>query len=123
MGYTTTLFRLEDIAILLQYLYMDELNSVTVDNGVTKLEIRMDEECKFHAKNLSFPDLPELCYSSSMTVSNMLGIIAQLEKEPPHDFKQFSSRWEEIKTEALATVAMNKMNQKRHGTYPQKRIA
>lgn len=54
-----TLLELEDITILYQYLYMSEDHFITVDNGVAKLEIRMNENCYFHAKNLNFPDLPD----------------------------------------------------------------
>ena len=66
-----TLLELEEIPILWQYLYMDEDNYITVDNGLAKLEIRMRENCTFHAKNLNFPDLPDLDYTDMMTVSNI----------------------------------------------------
>ena len=46
-----TLLELEEIPVLWQYLYMDEENFITVDNGMAKLEIRMRESCTFHAKN------------------------------------------------------------------------
>ena len=73
-----TLLDFEDIVILYQYLYMSDDNYVTVDNGVAKLEIRMNENGYFHAKNLNFPDLPDLSYTDMMTIPNMLGIIDQL---------------------------------------------
>ena len=70
-----TLFELEEIPILWQYLYMDEKHFITVDNGLTKLEIRMTDKCYFKAKNLNFPDLPDLNYTDMMTIPNMFGII------------------------------------------------
>jgi hypothetical protein len=110
-----TLFDLEEISILLQYLYMDEDHYVTVDNGVTKLEIRMTESGYFRAKNLRFPDLPDLNYTDMMTIPNMLGIIDQLKHVPPVEFKnEFKSRWEELKTITITNVAQNKMNQREH---------
>lgn len=109
-----TLFELEEIPILLQYLYMDEVNKVTVDNRLTKLEIRMTERCHFLAKNLSFPDVQELDYTEMMTVGSMLAIIDQLKKVPPVEFPTcFANRWEEIKAITNTNVAQNKMNQRR----------
>lgn len=107
-----TLLELEDIIILYQYLYMSEDNYITIDNGVTKLEIRMNERGYFHAKNLNFPDLPDLNYTDMMFIANMLGIIDQLKHVPPIEFKnEFKSRWEELRAITLANVCQNKMKQ------------
>jgi hypothetical protein len=106
----TTLFDLEDITILYQYLYMSEDHFITVDNRVTKLEIRMRDNGSFHAKNLNFPDLPDLEYTDMMVIPNMLGIIDQLKNVPPIEFKnEFKSRWEELRAITLANVSQNKM--------------
>ena len=106
-----TLFELEEIPILWQYLYMSEDHYITVDNGITKLEIRMRENCSFHAKNLNFPDLPDLEYTDMMVIPNMLGIIDQLKNVPPIEFKnEFKSRWEELRAITIANVGQNKMN-------------
>ena len=91
---------------------MNPEHYITVDNGVTKLEIRMRDNCSFHAKNLNFPDLPDLEYTDMMVIPNMLGIIDQLKTVPPAEFKDFKSRWEEIKTITQANVVQNKMRQK-----------
>ena len=114
MRTTDILFELEEIPILWQYLYMNEDHYITVDNGVTQLEIRMTENCYFHAKNLSFPNLPDMSYTDMMTIPNMLGIIEQLKHVPPVEFpNEFKSRWEEIRTITAANVAQNKMNWRR----------
>ena len=106
----TTLFDLEDITILYQYLYMSEDHFITVDNRVTKLEIRMRDNGSFHAKNLNFPDLPDLEYTDMMVIPNMLGIIDQLKNVPSIEFKnEFKSRWEELRAITLANVSQNKM--------------
>lgn len=107
-----TLLAMEEIAILWQYLYMNEEHFITVDNGMAKLEIRMRENGSFHAKNLNFPDLPDLDYTDMMVLPNMLGIIDQLKNVPPVEFKYFKSRWEELRTITLANVAQNKMKLK-----------
>lgn len=113
MRTVNTLLDLEDITILYQYLYMNEDHFITIDNGVAELEIRMAENGYFHAKNLNFPDLPDLSYTDMMTIPNMFGIIDQLKNTGPVEFKnEFKSRWEEIKTITQAGVVHNKMRQK-----------
>ena len=113
MREVNTLIDFEEIPILWQYLYMNEDHYITVDNGVTQLEIRMRENCTFHAKNLRFPDLPDLEYTDMMVIPNMLGIIDQLKNVPPIEFKnEFKSRWEELRAITLTNVASNKMRVK-----------
>ncbi len=107
------LFDLEEIPILWQYLYMNENHYITIDNGLTLLEIRMTDSCYFKAKNLKFPDVPEHSYTDMMTIPNMLGIIDQLKQTQAVEFPGcFPSRWEEIKTITTTNVAQNKMNQR-----------
>ena len=116
MRTTETLFDMEEIPIMYQYLYMDENHFITVDNGVTKLEIRMTDGCFFKAKNLKFPDVPDLNYTDMMTIPNMLGIIDQLKHSPAVEFPTcFTNRWEEIKTITNTNVAQNKMNRRSYG--------
>ena len=113
MRTTETLFDMEEIPILYQYLYMDENHKIIVDNGLTQLEIRMNDGCYFIAKNLKFPDVPEHSYTDMMTIPNMLGIIEQLKHVPAVEFPTcFTSRWEEIKTITNTNVAQNKMNRR-----------
>ena len=113
MRTTDTLFDLEEITILYQYLYLHESHRITIDNGLTQLEIRMTDSGYFMDKNLKFPDLPEMSYTDMMTIPNMLGIIDQLKHVPAVEFPTcFSNRWEEIKTITITNVAQNKMNQR-----------
>lgn len=115
MRNTQTLIELEEISVLWQYLYMNEEHFITIDNGLAKLEIRMNENCTFHAKNLNFPELPGLNYTDMMTIPNMLGIIDQLKHVPAVEFKDsFKSRWEEVRTIALANVCQNKAKLRGH---------
>ena len=116
MRTTDILFDMEEIIILYQYLYMDENHYITVDNGLTLLEIRMTDNCYFKAKNLKFPDVPEHSYTDMMTIPNMLGIIEQLKHVPAVEFPTcFTNRWEEIKTITETNVAQNKMNRRFYG--------
>lgn len=108
-----TLLDLEELPILLQYLYLDEDHIIVVDNGLTQLEIRMTEDGYFRAKNLKYPDVLDLYYTENMTIPNMLGIIDQLKNVPPVEFKnEFKSRWEEIKAITTANVVQNKIRQR-----------
>ena len=113
MRTTDTLFDLEEITTLYQYLYMDEGHSITIDNGVTQLRIRMTDSCYFISKNLRFPDVPEISYTDMMTIPNMLGIIDQLKHSPAVEFPTcFTNRWEEIKTITNTNIGLNKMNRR-----------
>ena len=108
-----TLLDLEDISILYQYLYMNEEHFISVDNGNAILEIRMNENGTFRAKNLNFPTLPDLNYTDMMVIPNILGIIDQLKNKPPVEFKnEFKSRWDEIKVITATNVCQNKMRLK-----------
>ncbi len=107
------LLAFDEIPILWQYLYMNEEHYITIDNGVAQLEIRMRENFSFHAKNLNFPDLPDLEYTDMMVIPNMLGIIDQLKNTPPIEFPEaFKSRWDEVRDIALSAIGLNKMRLK-----------
>ena len=104
-----SLFALNDVTILLQYLYMDENHTVTFHNGLTDLQIRMDERYCILCRNLSFPDLPETDFSAQMTPAYVLGIIDVLKKTAPVEFPDdFANRWEEIKTITQTNLALNR---------------
>jgi hypothetical protein len=113
-----TLFELEEISILLQYLYMSYDHKIVIDNRLTKLELYMTEECYTLARNLNHPTAPSLDYTEMMNVPNMLGIIDQLKNTPAVEFPTcFTNRWEEIKTIVNTNVAQNKMNQRERCWY------
>ncbi len=46
------LFEMENITILLQYLYINPEHKIKYNNGLTTLEIYMDENFEIYAKNL-----------------------------------------------------------------------
>lgn len=92
---------------------MSENHFITIDNGLTQLEIRMNDSGYFQAKNLNYPDLPDLDYTDMMVLYNMLGIIEQLNHVKPVEFpNSFKSRWEEIKSITTANVVQNKMKRR-----------
>ena len=103
------LFMLGEISTFLQYLYMSERHTITFNNGLTDLQIRMDTNFNILCKNLQFPDIPESGFTEQMTVSYMLGVIQILQSTPPVEYKNaFTNRWEEIKQITLTNLALNR---------------
>lgn len=103
------LFMLGEVSTLLQYLFMSEKHTITFNNGLTDLQIRMDENFNILCKNLQFPDIPESNFNEQMTTLYMLGVIQILQNTPPVEFKNaFANRWEEIKQITLANLALNR---------------
>lgn len=97
---------IEEYSIFMQYLYLGE--TIKFNNGMTTLELVMDEELEIYAKNLLFPNLPPLLYSNDLSLTNVLfGIIPKLKKEKPEKHNCFSNRWEEIKERCLIQLSLN----------------
>lgn len=99
----------EDIRILQQYLYMSEEHFIEIENSIgVKLQIRMGENLHYYCKNMNFPNLPDACWSESMTNETMLAIIEQLKEKQATEFpSRFKSRWEELKTITLMNLYQN----------------
>lgn len=105
----TVLWQLEEIPILLQYLYMSEDHNIVINNGLTDMQIRIDDNMDVWCKNLSFPHVPELRYSDHLSPEGCLDTIWILRQMPAVEFpERFTSRWEEIKEITLANMALNK---------------
>ena len=117
------LFLLGDIGIMLQYLYMNENHRITFNNGITDLQIRMDENFNILCRNLSFPDVLESYFSSEMIPSHCLGVIQILQNMPPEENgftlnydkynweehpNHFQNRWEEIKDITMINLSLNR---------------
>lgn len=103
------LFMLGEVSTLLQYLFMSEKHTIIFNNGLTDLQIRMDENFNIWCRNLQFPDIPESDFSKQMTTLYMLGVIQILQNTPPVEFKNaFANRWEKIKQITLANLALNR---------------
>lgn len=100
----------EDLATLLQYLYMSEDHSIEVENAIgVPLQIRMDENLRCCCKNLNFPYLPEINWTEEMNVPTIMAVVDQQKKKPATEFpKRFSSRWEEIKILTRTQLSLNR---------------
>lgn len=105
-----TLIGMNKIATLLQHLYIAEGNTITVENAIgVKLEISMDEHCRFVCKNLNHPTVPPMV-GYDFPISSQLAAIEQLEEQPAMEFpKRFKSRWEEIETITRSNMALNEL--------------
>ena len=91
-----TLFGMENITILLQYLYMNPEHKIKYNNGLTTLEIYMSNDFEIYAKNLKFEDLPPLYFTSTFNIPYILGLIEIL-KDTKSDMEDvFKNKWEEI---------------------------
>lgn len=97
----------EEVKTLMQYLYMDEENSIIITNDITQFKITLDEALDARWTNLSFPHLGYTYHP--MRLNEWLACVEQL-KEQPSDcgYGNFSNKWEEIKTITLMQVALNK---------------
>ena len=97
-----------DAALLLQYLYMSEKHSITFNNGVADLTLRMDENLNILCQNMNFPDFPETYWNDNMSPSNCLDIMHALKQMPAIEHKQnFGNRWEEIRTITKMNLVQN----------------
>lgn len=103
------LFCLEDLTTLTQYLYMNENHSITFNNGMADIRLRMDERFNIMGINMNFEDLGETNWSEIMTVSKLLGLVDKLKETPPEKFDFFKNRWEEIEEITLHNIGLNKV--------------
>lgn len=107
--------KMEEIKILLQWLYMSEDNKIEIKGKFANTLVWMNENLEFKAQNLMFKDLPEINFTEDMTVPFMAGLIESLKKENAATFpNKFSSRWEEIKELALTNLWPNTEKRNRY---------
>lgn len=107
--------KMEEIKILLQWLYMSEDNKIEIKGKFANTLVWMNENLEFKAQNLMFEDLPEMDFTTTMTVPFMAGLIENLKKENAATFpNKFSSRWEEIKELALTNLWPNAKKRNRY---------
>lgn len=100
------LFVIENYSILMQYLAIG--NNIVINNGVTDIDVWMDQDFNIFALNLDFKGLPPYNYSAEMTLKNVIfGIVPQLKKQKS-EFKKFENKWEEIKVIMSDTIGFNK---------------
>ena len=96
----------EEIKTFNQYLYMSDKHTIIFNNGLTDLEISMDDDLYYKSKNLSFPDLPAL----NIELSNMqiCNIINQLRSKVVDFYGELRTQWEIIEEITKSNLALNK---------------
>lgn len=97
---------IKEISTLITYLFIDENNSITFNNGVADLQVNMNENFTFKCINLNFPQLGANDFTEQFTITYILGVIDVLKETPPV-CNSFTSRWDEIKTEVGITNTLN----------------
>jgi len=99
---------LEDITILLQWLYQDDDHEVRIENSVGFMRFKMDEDLNIMRFNENFPEIGwGYC---ELTVRELFSIKRQLE-ETTGDImfpNKFKNKWEEIKRMTLSSLWLNK---------------
>ena len=102
---------IDDIAILLKYLYMDEKAYVIVENSIgLHVKIMMNEHLGLAKILLDGVVKNQLITENDMTPAVLSAVVSQLKEQPAEQFPEtFKNRWEEIKNITLSNVALNKM--------------
>lgn len=107
------LYRIEDYSILMQALALGERIRVNIGRG--DIEIFMGEDLELYARNLTFPNLPDMLYSEELTLSTVIcGIVPKLKEQKPEEFENFPNRWEEIKATTNDIVGYNRYSDRKN---------
>ena len=95
----------EDVKTLMQYLYMDENNYITIPGQFSKFQFSMDENMEIYNYDRHF----NIKQHRPLSLSEWLSCVEHLKGQPSDcDYGNFSNKWEEIKTITLMQVALNK---------------
>lgn len=103
---------IDDIAILLKYLYMNEDAYVIVENSIgLHLKIMMNEHLgltKVLLDGIIKDERP--MEGDDMTPLVLSAVVSQLKEQSAEQFpERFENRWEEIKTITSSNIALNEM--------------
>lgn len=100
---------MEDLKTILQYLYLDQSHTVTVENVIqVPFELSMDDQGNLLGRNLNFPELPKTDWNEALTVPNIRDMVSQLEEQDAVRFPgSYPNRWEEIKGIVSIQMAVN----------------
>lgn len=102
-----------NISIFYQYLALGK--TITFNNGLADLELKMDLEnplLTIYAKNLNYPDLEPFLYDDMLYLGNILGIIEYLKKQPSTINPETDNLWNEIKINVASTNMLTKYNRR-----------
>ena len=113
--YTTGLDAIDDISMLLKYLYMDEDAYVLFENSIgVKFKLTIDKNLELTRTMVNGVSSPVSIDGNDITPSVLLAIVEQIKEQPAEQFPdRFTNRWEEIKTMTLSNIALAKMSRMR----------
>ena len=110
--YVNGLDTLDEVNILLKYLYLSEDHFVEFENTINvRFKLWMKDDFTLMRKMLNgVTDIELIC--NDLTHKHLMGIIEQLKEQPAIEFPdRFENRWEEIKKIAVANMVLNAMHQ------------
>lgn len=105
---------LDEVNTLLKYLYLSEDHFVEFEDAMhIRFKLWMKDDSTLVRKMLNgFTDMEFT--SDNFNHKLLMGIIAQLKKQPASEFPDnFENRWEELKEMTMANLALNEMHQLR----------
>lgn len=103
----TILKRIDDIAILIKFLYSDAEHYVMVSNVFGRtIKIGLNNSLEFTGEIVGMPNTNSLY---EMNMKTLCAIIDQLEQQKPIHLLECNNRWEEIKLDVATTMALNNM--------------
>ena len=109
------LYIIDDISILIKYLYMNENASITIENSIgIKSKITLDDQFNFKREIINGVIPGQIFNSNSeFTVEFMKDVIGYLKEQPPEEFPNyFKTRWDEIKNITANNIGLNKLKGK-----------
>ena len=100
---------LDDVNILLKYLYMSEDNSISYKNAINvEFKLNMDEDFSL-IKTMVTGAMPGQKFNGDeLSISDLIAIVEQLKDSPAIEFPdQFVNRFDEIKNMMAMTMSLN----------------
>ena len=94
--------KIEEINILLKYLYLNEENYVTFNNGMTDIRLTMNEDGNLLSVINNDPD--DFPTVRRIYIPEILGIIEQLKEQ---DYNEKDSVWDRIKVYVSMNMSLN----------------
>lgn len=103
---------IEEISILMKYLYLTEDNTITITNTLgISTEIKMNEDLTISGRAINgiIPNQVRSC-TSDFTIPYMKDVVGYLKEQKPEVFPNvFKNRWEEIRKLTETNLGFNEI--------------
>lgn len=112
--YITGIYALDEVNILLKYLYLSEDHFVEFKNKIgVRFKLWMKDDSTLVRKMINGVTDMEFT-SDDINHKTLMGIIAQLKEQPASMFPDsFENRWDELKDLTMVNLALNDTHQRR----------